>query len=237
MQKREWVYVMDPAEYEIECDHCDGTNIAWSEFKHMIWCYDCKIDTKGFGRLLMDKMKYILTILIVILITGCTNKQVKYDIQNLKTNTRDLLEYEAINTRQLVWLINQDEIKKMRPTYPEDIELIQPVLKQYWEDDKILWVPYIINAKEYELLLSKRFLIPVPMYENEKNGRLYLLFDPNKPDNDFLIQVNQEKVTLIPKEFVSRLTFLKQWKKAQPWIFRDINLFKGSYILQMLHKY
>jgi len=49
LKKREWVYIMDPAEYEIECDHCDGTNIAWSEFEHMIWCYDCKIDTKGFG--------------------------------------------------------------------------------------------------------------------------------------------------------------------------------------------
>ncbi len=49
MEKREWVYVMEPAEYEIECDRCDGTNIAWSEFAHMIWCYDCKIDTKGFA--------------------------------------------------------------------------------------------------------------------------------------------------------------------------------------------
>lgn len=49
MKKRKWIYVMEPAEYEIECDRCDGVNIAWSEFEHMIWCYDCKIDTKGFA--------------------------------------------------------------------------------------------------------------------------------------------------------------------------------------------
>ena len=38
-----------PADYEITCDKCGGTNIQWSEFEHMIWCYDCKIDTPGTG--------------------------------------------------------------------------------------------------------------------------------------------------------------------------------------------
>jgi len=49
LKKREWIYVMPPAEYEIDCDRCNGTNIAWSEFVHMIWCYDCKVDTEGFA--------------------------------------------------------------------------------------------------------------------------------------------------------------------------------------------
>lgn len=32
-----------------ELDDRTGTNITWSEYEHKIWCYDCKIDTKGFG--------------------------------------------------------------------------------------------------------------------------------------------------------------------------------------------
>lgn len=38
---------MNPAEYDITCDKCGGSHIDWSEYEHMIWCRDCKIDTKG----------------------------------------------------------------------------------------------------------------------------------------------------------------------------------------------
>lgn len=47
MKKRKWVYVQEPQTYEISCDKCAGSNIAWSEYEHMIWCYDCGIDTTG----------------------------------------------------------------------------------------------------------------------------------------------------------------------------------------------
>jgi hypothetical protein len=47
MKKRTSHYVMKPASYQIACDKCGGYNIEWSEFDKMIWCYDCKIDTKG----------------------------------------------------------------------------------------------------------------------------------------------------------------------------------------------
>ncbi len=47
MEKREWVYIQNPKEYGCSCDKCGGVNIQWSEFAHMIWCYDCKIDTQG----------------------------------------------------------------------------------------------------------------------------------------------------------------------------------------------
>jgi hypothetical protein len=46
---RTWCYVQQPALYEISCDRCGGDNITWSEFAHMIWCYDCGVDTKGNG--------------------------------------------------------------------------------------------------------------------------------------------------------------------------------------------
>lgn len=47
MKKRKWVYIQKPIQYEISCDKCNGTNIDWSEFERMIWCYDCEIDTRG----------------------------------------------------------------------------------------------------------------------------------------------------------------------------------------------
>ena len=48
MKLRKWIYVMNPAQYGMYCDKCKGTNIQWSEYEHMIWCNDCKIDTPGF---------------------------------------------------------------------------------------------------------------------------------------------------------------------------------------------
>lgn len=38
---------MKPQSYEVFCDKCGSSNIDWSEYEHMIWCYDCKIDTLG----------------------------------------------------------------------------------------------------------------------------------------------------------------------------------------------
>ncbi len=49
MIKRTWIYIHEPKDYEIHCDLCQGTNITWSEWEGMIWCYDCQKDTKGFG--------------------------------------------------------------------------------------------------------------------------------------------------------------------------------------------
>ena len=46
-KKRLWYYVQNPSCYSIVCDKCQGTNIEWSEYDKLIWCYDCKIDTKG----------------------------------------------------------------------------------------------------------------------------------------------------------------------------------------------
>lgn len=46
-KKRRWVYVCNPKVYGIACDKCSGPNIEWSEFRGLIWCYDCKVDTPG----------------------------------------------------------------------------------------------------------------------------------------------------------------------------------------------
>ena len=49
MRKRKWIYIQKPQDYEISCNLCNGSNIAWSEYEHMIWCYDCKKDVPGDG--------------------------------------------------------------------------------------------------------------------------------------------------------------------------------------------
>lgn len=40
---------MPAAHYEIRCDVCHKSNIDWSEYEGLIWCYDCETDTKGEG--------------------------------------------------------------------------------------------------------------------------------------------------------------------------------------------
>ncbi len=48
MNKRKWCYVLEPSLYDCACDKCGGSNITWSEYEGMIWCYDCEIDTSGY---------------------------------------------------------------------------------------------------------------------------------------------------------------------------------------------
>ena len=47
LKASKWVHVNHPTAYGVSCDKCGGVNIDWSEFEHMIWCYDCKVDTPG----------------------------------------------------------------------------------------------------------------------------------------------------------------------------------------------
>lgn len=47
LKKRESCLVKKPQIYGIQCDICGGENLHWSEFDHLIWCYDCEKDTKG----------------------------------------------------------------------------------------------------------------------------------------------------------------------------------------------
>jgi len=47
--KRRYIYMNRPHTFGIRCDKCSGTNTDWSEFAGMIWCYDCRIDTRGDG--------------------------------------------------------------------------------------------------------------------------------------------------------------------------------------------
>lgn len=47
--KRESCLIQYPQQYCIQCDICGGSNLHWSEWDHLIWCYDCELDTAGTG--------------------------------------------------------------------------------------------------------------------------------------------------------------------------------------------
>ena len=49
MKKRKWCYINHPGAYDIACNKCGGSNLHWSEWEHMIWCYDCEEDVPGTG--------------------------------------------------------------------------------------------------------------------------------------------------------------------------------------------
>ena len=44
LEKREWVYVMRPAAYEVAGCTCGNTDPDWSEFKERLWCQKCEKD-------------------------------------------------------------------------------------------------------------------------------------------------------------------------------------------------
>ena len=46
MKRRERIYIMTPADYEVSCDLCNG-EVEWSEFEHMVWCWRCLKDVPG----------------------------------------------------------------------------------------------------------------------------------------------------------------------------------------------
>ncbi|MBU6231381.1 hypothetical protein KGP36_01830 [Patescibacteria group bacterium] len=46
-KKRETCFIQQPAVYEVFCDLCGSVNTTWSEYEHMIWCFECEKDTPG----------------------------------------------------------------------------------------------------------------------------------------------------------------------------------------------
>lgn len=90
MEKREWCYILHPANFDITCDKCGGTNITWSEYKEHIWCYNCKIDTKGnegiFQCPIPIREAYLLGL--------------NFDRFNLKTNQVERLNIEETEKQQ-----------------------------------------------------------------------------------------------------------------------------------------
>ena len=94
MKKRKWCYVVPPYMFDIACDKCEGSNIAWSEFEHCIWCFDCKIDTRGTGGIFDGPIP-----LHAVYLLGLT-----FDKVNLETNQIEKLNLDKLKkTGEMTW--------------------------------------------------------------------------------------------------------------------------------------
>jgi len=97
MEKRKWVYILPPTSYDMRCDKCwsgklddrTGTNIAWSEYEHKIWCYDCKIDTEGFKGIFDGPIPIQTSYLLGITFDRFNLETEQVEKFNLKTNKWD----------------------------------------------------------------------------------------------------------------------------------------------------
>lgn len=91
-QKRRWVYVQGPTVYEISCDRCGGSNITWSEYRRMIWCFNCQVDTLGNGGIFDGPVP----------IGVCNILGVYFDRIHLKTG-RILKEQISPSGKRIIW--------------------------------------------------------------------------------------------------------------------------------------
>jgi len=100
--KRTWVYAMQPTAYEIFCDKCGGHTITWSEYRGMIWCYECKIDTPGTGGIFDGPIP----------LEVCNLLRITFDRIDLKT--RRLKRMTKTKTGKLIWRSIKKEKKVKR---------------------------------------------------------------------------------------------------------------------------
>jgi len=94
---------MKPTAYEISCDLCGGSNIEWSEYEHMVWCYDCEKDTPGNGGIFDGPIGLEL----------CRILGISFDRIDLKTETRRYMK--ACRDGRLRWYKKCPTIQSSRP--------------------------------------------------------------------------------------------------------------------------
>ena len=101
LKKRKWCYAHAPGSYDITCDICGGSNIMWSEYEHMIWCYTCEKDTRGTEGIFDGPIPDEICKLI-----GLT-----FDRIDIKTGKR---LYQKTKNGKMVWeAMNEQEKKKL----------------------------------------------------------------------------------------------------------------------------
>lgn len=123
LQKRRFMYIQKPQEYEICCDKCGGSNLNWSEWDRLVWCYDCQIDTRGSEGVFGGPIP----------ITLANSLGMSFDRYDLET--KKILKFETEEWRKSLPAVpynveqaaqnNAKEILEMRR---EKIETIRPLI-------------------------------------------------------------------------------------------------------------
>jgi hypothetical protein len=129
MRKREWHYLLPPAAFELRCNICSGGRVWWSEYEHMIFCFDCQLDVDGteslFDGPILLKTSYLLGL--------------NFDRYNLTTNQIERLNLEKSDVDGIKELIYDDpkEVERNKVLAKErTIELLktgEEILDPYGE--------------------------------------------------------------------------------------------------------
>ena len=83
------MYIMPPSAYQISCDICSG-EVQWSEYKKMVFCPKCQLDTFGTGGFLDGPVPIQL----------CKILGISFDRIDLKTGKRlKMIETED----EIIW--------------------------------------------------------------------------------------------------------------------------------------
>lgn len=105
LKKRTWCYIHPPEFYECYCNNGGKINqkhrTTWSEFEGMIWCYDCKLDMRGFGGIFDGPVPYQATRMLM-------GKTVFYRI-NMEKNT---IEYDVLGRSRIYYRTHKALTKK-----------------------------------------------------------------------------------------------------------------------------
>ena len=120
---------MHPMAYDMRCDKCwdgdlsskAGRNIDWSEYEHCIWCYDCKIDTSGFGGLFDGPIAMGLTKMLGIVFWRIylESKRIMKDVIS-----GERIVYRQCSAKEIKWL-NQPIEKRLDKELSKSIKLVK----------------------------------------------------------------------------------------------------------------
>jgi len=185
-------------------------------------------------------MLKIFTFFLTVFVLGsCTTSsdfaQLKYEVER---DRNEALQEGIKSSRKIFWLMYQDDIKKMRPEYPEDIKLInnyiQSELTQGLDIKAVEKFKKTLKkcGKWCEIFISGNAeLLPIPLHENKEHGRVYLYFRPEIGVSD-LIHVNKDNVVkrifFMDRKIVYYNKYLEKWRPNTEWQFNE------NYILSNL---
>jgi len=180
-------------------------------------------------------MKYFLIIILILSVGSCVSSsdfaRLKYRVE---ADRNEALNQNIKNSRKFFWLTNQNEIKKMRPEYPEDIKLIKAFFqKEYLSGLKEVESKEILEkcGKWCDMFTGKGGeLLPVPLHQNETHGRVYLYFRPDLGESD-LIHVNKDniikKIFFMDRKILYKNEYLEKWRPNTEWQFNENYILNG----------
>ena len=182
--------------------------------------------------------KLIHLVLIILLITSCSKKEIELDVTPADKDESFRIYKEAIEsmeTGDYTFASKKfSEAEQILPTielsakaslmasyclyiinfYPEAIENLKRFIKQYPADKNIAYAHYLISISLYEQILDEKKDIS-PLLESKKNFKYFL---KNFPDTEYALDL-KFKMDLINNQLAAKELYVaKYYIKAEKWI-------------------